>query len=104
MKTIAMCLIILLLTISVALSAPMTAGYIQKAKTGTIIVDSVVYENTSNIGIGSTLPRQKLEVVGSIQATGFIADGNVGVSTTAPTTCGCKQYTDGLCTTVGTCS
>lgn len=42
--------------------------------------------------------------VGTMAAGKFQAAGNVGISTTAPTTCGCKQYTGGICTTVGTCS
>lgn len=67
-----------------------------------------------NIGIGTLVP-QKLFCVGStcqgsvdssgnIIGVGFTSSGNVGVSTTAPTTCGCKQFTNGLCTTVGTCT
>lgn len=57
-----------------------------------------------NVGIGTQAPVQKLQVIGSVQATGYVASGNVGITTTAPTTCGCKQYTNGLCTMVGTCT
>lgn len=57
-----------------------------------------------NVGIGTQAPVQKLQVIGFVQATGYVASGNVGITTTAPTTCGCKQYTNGLCTTVGTCT
>ncbi len=67
-------------------------------------------KSNGNFGIGTTNPAQAFQVgtaAAGFQATttgGLISAGNVGISTTAPTTCGCKQYTNGLCTTVGTCS
>ncbi|MBF0331638.1 MAG: hypothetical protein HQL17_06845 [Candidatus Omnitrophica bacterium] len=42
----------------------LNAGYITQAGSSTTIVDSTIYQNGSNIGIGSTTPTQKLQVVG----------------------------------------
>ena len=65
-KHIAFILIILMLFTSLALSAPMTAGYVPKAKTGTVLIDSVIYQNDVNIGIGTTIPLGTLAVDGTI--------------------------------------
>lgn len=66
MKQIGLILIILMLLTGLALSAPMTAGYIQRAKTGTVLIDSAIYQNVTNIGIGSTSPTSKLAVDGTV--------------------------------------
>jgi len=65
-------LICLCLFASVSLAAPLTAGYMPKAKSGTAINDSAVYQNVTNIGIGSTNARGKLDVAGAIWVDGSI--------------------------------
>lgn len=62
---------------SLSYSAPMTAGYIPKAKSGTVLNDSVIYQNVVNIGIGSSSPRAKLEVNGAIYSSGNISIGTL---------------------------
>ena len=57
---------------SLSWSAPLTAGYVPKAKTGKVIVDSAIYENGGNVGIGSTEPRGKLDVDGSPYFNGIV--------------------------------
>mgnify|MGYP001496511348 CR=1 FL=1 len=55
---------------------------------------------TALLTVGTASPNQfKVSSTGGITVL-----GNVGVSTVAPTTCGCKTYTNGICTTLGTCS
>jgi hypothetical protein len=53
-----------------------TTNYIPKFTSGTAIGNSVIYESSSNIGIGTTSPGAKLEVNGSFRATtkSFIID------------------------------
>lgn len=53
-----------------------TTNYVAKFTSGTAIGNSVIYESSSNIGIGTTSPGAKLEVNGSFRATtkSFIID------------------------------
>ena len=53
-----------------------TANYIPKWQDANTLTNSVIYETSSNIGIGTTTPGAKLEVVGSFRATtkSFIID------------------------------
>ena len=44
--------------------APLTCNYIAKSGGGDHLYDSVIYENSGNIAIGSTTADEKLEVVG----------------------------------------
>lgn len=60
-----------------------------------------------NVGIGSTAPGQLLDVQGSVRILNgglVVGNGNPGVTNTAATTCGCKVYSYGVCTQLGTCS
>jgi hypothetical protein len=62
------------------------AGYFGRyPDTGTTIDDdAVLYGNGTNIGLGSTVPRSKLDVVGTVTVTAITATSYVGVGTTGP--------------------
>jgi hypothetical protein len=76
--------------------------------------DRMTIGPSGNVGIGTLTPQQRfcvgstcqgsIDSSGNIIGVGFTSNGNVGITTTAPVSCGCKQYTNGLCTTVGTCA
>ena len=54
-----------------------TANYIAKFTGPNAVGDSVIYESTGSIGIGTTNPgTNKLKVVGNIDATGFTEGGS----------------------------
>lgn len=69
-------------------------------------VDEVIFD--ANVGIGTTAPSKKLEVVGTINATGYEADGNAGLSNTYSFGGGgsgdiaTMTFTDGILTAVTT--
>jgi hypothetical protein len=58
----------------------LTAGYHTKALTTSTIGNSVVYDDGTNVGIGSTAPQAKLDVEGSV----YVGNGNIGVGSSAP--------------------
>jgi hypothetical protein len=76
-----------LATCSTALAAPLTPGYVTKAKTGSILMDGTIYDN-GNIGIGSAVPQTKLVVNGNVTATAYYGNGanltNLPASMTYP--------------------
>jgi len=47
-----------------------TANYIPKMSSATALANSVMYETSSNIGIGTTSPTVKLEVAGALRVNG----------------------------------
>ncbi|MEM5772395.1 MAG: hypothetical protein QXO65_02680 [Candidatus Aenigmatarchaeota archaeon] len=49
-----------------------TANYITKWTSSNSIGNSVIYENNSKVGIGTTNPQQKLDVVGGLNVTGEV--------------------------------
>ncbi|MFH0913638.1 MAG: hypothetical protein V1884_05100, partial [Candidatus Omnitrophota bacterium] len=49
----------------------LTTGMISKASSATAIADSVMAESESNIGIGTTSPAARLDIIGLGTATGF---------------------------------
>jgi len=58
-------------------AATLTAGYVPKAQSGKVIVDSIIYSDGTNVGIGSASPRGKLDVDGVIYGDG---SGITGIS------------------------
>ena len=52
-------------------SAAGTSGYIPKYTANYTLANSTIYDNGTNVGIGTTTPAQKLQVNGSIRGTGF---------------------------------
>ena len=55
-----------------------TANYLSKWLDANTITNSLVYDNGTNVGIGTTSPAQKLDVDGNIVAARFIQDTNAG--------------------------
>jgi len=52
-----------------------TANYIAKFTGPNAVGDSVIYESTGSIGIGTTVPTEKLHVNGTVRATAFSGSG-----------------------------
>lgn len=52
-----------------------TANYIAKFTGPNTVSDSVIYESTGSIGIGTTVPTEKLHVNGTVKATAFSGSG-----------------------------
>ena len=68
---------------------PGTVGALTKYVSSTVIDDSpLLFEGGSNIGIGTTGPVQKLEVVGTVKATTFSGAGTGLTGTAASLTAG----------------
>ncbi|MBI2326208.1 hypothetical protein HYU91_02355, partial [Candidatus Collierbacteria bacterium] len=82
---------------SIGIGGSGTTNYLPKFTAGTTLGNSVLYETTGNVGIGTTAPLSKLGILGnaSVGATygsiaaptsGMIIEGNVGIGTTGPRT------------------
>ncbi len=86
----------------------LTSNYIltfftNNANGGTTGSPAMLIDTASNVGIGSSTPGQKLDVVGTIRAsTSFMQGTNVGISTTGAA-CTCTKFSGGLCT-AGSCT
>jgi hypothetical protein len=79
-------LFILVLYVSIAHAASLSTNYIPKASSGTVIVDSQMFDNGTNIGIGSTSPNAKLDIDGTTYTGRVHIDGAVyiGVASVDP--------------------
>lgn len=75
------------LQVGSAVTGTGNAGYITRWGTSTSIADSAIYQNGSNIGIGSTSPQQVLDVNGAMRIGGAgdsTIGGNLGIGTASP--------------------
>jgi hypothetical protein len=68
-------LVVMLSIPSVVMGATLTAGRVPVAKSASVIKDGIIYDNGTNIGIGTGVPTQKVDVVGTVKATSFLGDG-----------------------------
>jgi trimeric autotransporter adhesin len=65
-----------------------TANYISKWSDADTLTNSVIYDDGTNVGIGTTAPYSKLQVAGAINSSGNIYENNARVCTTANGLCG----------------
>ena len=59
-------------TLATKVSGTGSTGHLAKFSDSTTIANSIVFDNGSNIGIGTTNPAQKLDVAGTVKMTGFL--------------------------------
>ncbi|MBI2310320.1 hypothetical protein HYU90_00630, partial [Candidatus Collierbacteria bacterium] len=80
---------------SIGIGGSGTTNYLPKFTAGTTLGNSVLYETSGNVGIGTTAPLSKLGILGSASVgatygsiaaptSGMIIEGNVGIGTTGP--------------------
>jgi hypothetical protein len=55
-----------------------TTNYVAKFTSGTTIGDSLIFDNGTNVGIGTASPSQKLEVIGSAKISQSLTIGTGG--------------------------
>ena len=65
------CVMVALLLTTPAFGATLTANKVTKAKSASVIVDSQITDNGTNVGVGTAVPLAKLEVAGTVKATAF---------------------------------
>ena len=53
----------------------LSSGYLLKGNGTSAVSASVVYDNGTNVGIGTAAPGTKLDVIGTVRSTGFVANG-----------------------------
>jgi len=71
----------------------LTSNYLTKASDSDTITNSLLYDTGTNLGLATTDPQYKLQVVGTLQATDFYSgDGTQGASATT----GGATFKDGL--------
>ena len=64
----------------------LTSGYIPKATAGYKLGNSLIYDNGTNVAIGTTSPAQKLDVIGNIRCVPVSSAWAEGLSFSMPTT------------------
>jgi hypothetical protein len=57
-----------------------TANYLSKWLDANTITNSLVYDNGTNVGIGTTNPTQKLDVAGTVKATSYFLGSSSEIS------------------------
>jgi hypothetical protein len=57
-----------------------TPGYHTRWSDANTLGNALIYDNGTNIGIGSTVPQAKLDIEGSV----YVGNGNIGVGSSAP--------------------
>lgn len=60
-------------------SGTLTANYLSKASTASNIVNSQIFDNGTNVGIGNATPAQKLQVSGQVLASGFNTTNQINI-------------------------
>jgi len=83
-----------------------TAYYSVTGYLGSVGLTPIPFVITSfgNTGIGSSSPGQQLDVNGTVRSSSFSVGSNAGVTGSGSTSCLCKAFTGGICTTLGTCT
>ena len=61
------------------LSGTGSTGYLPKYNNGTTVANSLIYDDGTNVGIGTAIPGAKLEIVGPLNGTLKIVDGSQGL-------------------------
>ena len=64
----------------VGLAGTGTSGYLPKFNSSQGVTNSLIYDNGTNIGIGTTTPSKKLDVIGDVRISGVLNIVNVGDS------------------------
>jgi trimeric autotransporter adhesin len=65
-----------------------TANYISKWSDVDTLTNSIIYDDGTNVGIGTASPYSKLQVAGAINSSGSIYENNARVCTAANGLCG----------------
>jgi hypothetical protein len=68
----------------------LTTNYLPKALSSTQLTNSLIFDNGSNVGIGSANPTAALDINGGLSTGGsgdsYFSSGNLGIGSTAPGT------------------
>jgi hypothetical protein len=68
-----------------------TANYVTKFTAGTTIGNSQIYDNDTNVGIGTTAPTQKLHVAGNVRITGLVSCNTIDTDAAGNLVCGVDE-------------